>query len=112
MAFLRNSSTSQQVNSLRHHAEKKALAELLARGEEGAGELALDVRINFKCCADCHELYKAASLLHGRRILLREPTLVHIFQDGRCSCADRWRWEARKWKRGPVAGVETRPGDT
>ena len=109
MAFLRNSSTSQQVNSLRHHAEKKALAELLARGER-EGEIALDVRINFKCCTDCHELYKAASLLHGRRILLREPTLVHTFQDGRCSCADRWRWEARKWKRDPVAGVETRSG--
>ena len=109
MAFLRNSSTSQQVNSLRHHAEKKALAELLARGQ-GASEIALDVRINFKCCADCHELYKAASLLHGRRILLREPTLVHTFQDGRCSCADRWRWEARKWKRSPVPGVGTCPG--
>ena len=98
VAFLRNSTTSQQVNSLRHHAEKKALADLLARGEQR-----LDIRINFKCCADCHELFKGASLLQGRPILLREPTLVHTFQDGRCSCADRWRWEARKWKQAPVA---------
>ena len=98
VAFLRNSTTSQQVNSLRHHAEKKALADLLARGEGR-----LDIRINFKCCADCHELFKGASLLQDRPILLREPTLLHTFQDGRCSCADRWRWEARKWKQAPVA---------
>jgi pentatricopeptide repeat protein len=97
VAFLRNSTTSQQVNSLRHHAEKKALGDLIARGGQR-----LDIRINFKCCADCHELFKGASQLQGRPILLREPTLVHTFQDGRCSCADRWRWEARKWKRAPV----------
>ena len=44
MAFLRNSTTSQQVNSLRHHAEKKALADLLVLGAKH-----LDIRINFKC---------------------------------------------------------------
>jgi hypothetical protein len=88
-AFLRNSTKAQQVNSLLHHAEKKALADLLARGSE-----CLEIRINFKCCADCHELFKGASSLHGP-IVLREPTLTHTFRDGRCSCNDLWRWEAR-----------------
>ena len=90
-SFLRNSTRRQQVNSLVHHAEKKALAAVLPTASEP------DIRINFRMCADCHAFFKAVSsaALEGRRILLREPTLVHVFQDGECSCKDRWRWEER-----------------
>ena len=72
------------------HAEKKALACLLAYGDE------LDVSINFNACMDCHEFFKSSSLLFGRTIRLRQPRMFHTFFDGQCSCNDRWRWEARQ----------------
>ena len=90
IGFLDSSTTGQQKRSLRHHAEKKALAELLARGCD-----ALEIGVNFHMCVDCHEFFKGASKLLGRRIEVREPSVLHIFDDGGCSCNDQWRWEAR-----------------
>ena len=72
------------------HAEKKALAVQLT-----SGEAELSVSINFNACMDCHEFFKFSSQLLGRRIVLRQPKMSHDFTDGRCSCNDRWRWEAR-----------------
>merc|ERR1712224_796344 len=89
-AFVRNSTRKQQEDSLKLHAEKKALAVLLARGEAE-----LNVSIEFNACIDCHAFFKSASLLLGRRIQLRQPKMVHMFIDGCCSCSDEWRWEAR-----------------
>eukprot|EP00747_Dinoflagellata_sp_TGD_P130917 gnl/TRDRNA2_/TRDRNA2_174892_c3_seq6.p1 gnl/TRDRNA2_/TRDRNA2_174892_c3~~gnl/TRDRNA2_/TRDRNA2_174892_c3_seq6.p1 ORF type:complete len:237 (+),score=41.03 gnl/TRDRNA2_/TRDRNA2_174892_c3_seq6:122-832(+) len=89
-AFMQHSSLEQQEASLQLHAEKKALATLLARGE---GQL--KVSINFNACMDCHEFFKSASLWLERSIELSQPKLMHTFADGRCSCMDRWRWEAQ-----------------
>ncbi|KAJ1633728.1 hypothetical protein T492DRAFT_979508 [Pavlovales sp. CCMP2436] len=86
--FVERASGAQLASSLRLHAEKKALASLLERGET---ELA--VRINLKVCADCHAFFKGASLALGRQIRVREPKLLHTFERGECSCADGWRWE-------------------
>eukprot|EP00747_Dinoflagellata_sp_TGD_P122575 gnl/TRDRNA2_/TRDRNA2_173653_c10_seq4.p1 gnl/TRDRNA2_/TRDRNA2_173653_c10~~gnl/TRDRNA2_/TRDRNA2_173653_c10_seq4.p1 ORF type:complete len:296 (-),score=60.17 gnl/TRDRNA2_/TRDRNA2_173653_c10_seq4:28-786(-) len=88
--FVQKTSLAQQERSLQLHAEKKALAEML-----NCGESELTVSINFYACMDCHEFFKSASLLLGRDIELRQPKLVHTFKEGRCSCKDRWRWEAR-----------------
>lgn len=69
-SFRRNSTAAQQRNSLKHHAEKKALADLLARGEDR-----LEIGVNFRVCADCHAFFKAASnLVDGRPIVVSEPT--------------------------------------
>ena len=51
----------QVVSSLRHHAEKKALAQLL---RSSARELTL--RVNLKVCADCH-LFLGCAARHLRR---------------------------------------------
>ena len=72
------------------HAEKKALAVQLT-----SGEAELSVSINFNACMDCHEFFKFSSELLGRRIVLHQPKMSHDFIDGRCSCNDRWRWEAK-----------------
>ena len=80
----------EQVHSLKYHAEKKALARLLA---SGAAEL--EMTINFKVCADCHAFFKACSEALGRTLSVREPSTTHVFADGACSCKDAWRWEAR-----------------
>ena len=84
-------SLSEQEQSLRNHPEKKALADLLERG--GAGELAITT--NFKLCTDCHAFMKSASTLTQRRVSVQERKLLHVFEDGRCSCRDQWRWETR-----------------
>ena len=97
--FSRSATKRQQVESLRGHAEKKALLALLA-DEKAAGNLSaqekeIELKINFKACVDCHEWLKASSAVHGRRIVLREPKMAHVFEGGACSCGDQWRWEER-----------------
>ena len=79
------------ARSLKYHAEKKALAHLLA---DGAAELRVDV--NFKMCADCHGFFKAASTVVDRPIHVSEGGRpAHTFRRGQCSCGDAWRWEER-----------------
>ena len=75
------------------HAEKKALAMLLA-----CGEAKPDLAVEINACMDCHEFFKKSSLLLRRQIQLRQlrqSKIVHTFIDGCCSCDDGWRWEAR-----------------
>merc|ERR1712039_1044425 len=64
----------EQAELLLWHAEKKALALLLACGEDE-----LMVSINFNACIDCHEFFKSSSLLLDCRLQLRQPGMVHIF---------------------------------
>merc|ERR1719436_1303676 len=88
--FVKSRTHKEQAGSLQLHAEKKALARLLACGEDD-----LKVSINFNACIDCHEWFKSSSLLLDCRIQLRQPGMVHTFTQGWCSCSDRWRWESR-----------------
>merc|ERR1719321_2127364 len=87
---MQSSTLEQQEEALQMHAEKKALAALLSRGEAE-----LSVAINFNACMDCHEFFKVSSQLLSRRIQLRQPEMAHTFTDGRCSCNDYWRFEAK-----------------
>ena len=80
----------QQEESLKLHAEKKALAMLLSNGEDE-----LSISINFNACMDCHEFFKISSQMLGRGIQLRQPQMTHTFIAGNCSCNNRWSWEAR-----------------
>ena len=89
--FVARASGAAVASSLAHHAEKKALAALVARGR---GE-ELCVGINLKMCADCHAFFKGASRVLGRQIRVQEPKMLHVFERGECSCADGWRWEER-----------------
>lgn len=99
-AFVRSSTRGQRERSLQSHAEKQALADLLARDEDG--DTPLDLDINFHVCLDCHAYLAAASKLLGRPITVREPKLEHHFDDGECSCNGAWRWEARREAAEPV----------
>ena len=72
--FLQNSTREQQEESLKLHAEKKALARLLSHAQNQ-----LSVSINFNSCMDCHEFFKISSQLLGCRILLRQPKMTHTF---------------------------------
>ena len=81
----------QLEESLKLHAEKKALAMLLSNNVEDE----LSISINFNACMDCHEFFKISSQMLGRRIQLRQPQMTHTFSAGNCSCNDQWSWEAR-----------------
>ena len=88
------SADAAQVRSLQHHAEKRARADLLLRGDSGSD---LAMRINFKVCADCHAFLKAAAKLLCRCITVHEPKVRHTFDEhGVCSCGDRWKWKERQ----------------
>ena len=101
--FQAHSSQKSQEVSLANHAEKKALALLLidekknlnSDGKHRPSFAALSVEINFKMCADCHDFFKEASGYLERRITVKEPTMLHVFEAGECSCNDSWRWEER-----------------
>lgn len=88
-AYARTATEAAQVDQLTLHAEKKALAALVERGE------ALEMEVNIGVCLDCHEYLKAASRMLRRPITVRERKIEHRFVDGACSCGDRWRWEER-----------------
>ena len=88
--FAKNSTRKQQEESLKLHAEKKALAVLLYNEEDE-----LSVSINFNACMDCHEFFKMSSQMLGRRIQLCQPQVTRTFIAGYCACNDQWSWEAR-----------------
>ena len=85
------------------------LADLLAREEKQSKDTVLnhseqiEVSVNFKICADCHAFFKGASALIGREVIVREPSLTHVFDGGDCTCGDRWRWEKRSTVPTPLA---------
>lgn len=82
--FVHKASKEQQIRSLKYHAEKKALACMVLHGT--AEELSM--RVNFKCCADCHAFLAAAAKHLGRPIQVLEPSKRHTFDtSGGCSCA-------------------------
>ena len=90
-ALAAKSTERQQLRSLRHHAEKRALADLLRREaaaageakragdrERAAGELAM--RVNVKVCADCAAFLQHAARMLGRRIVVHEPSAARAFE--------------------------------
>merc|ERR1712060_500948 len=63
LPFQRNS-TSAKAHSLRWHAEKKALADILdeeRKATKGTPLVELAFHVNFKMCADCESFLKHAS---------------------------------------------------
>ena len=72
--FLQKSTREQQEESLKLHAEKKALAMLLSNNVEDE----LSISINFNACMDCHEFFKISSQMLGRRIQLRQHQMAAV----------------------------------
>ena len=83
-AFAQRATGAEQLTSLKLHAEKKALAQML-REDDCASELSM--RINFSVCADCQAFLTHAAQMLGRRITVLEPSRTHVFEAARgCSC--------------------------
>jgi len=85
-------SVERSLRTLASHAEKRALADLLARNAT-----TLSIGINMKVCLDCHDYIQAASVMFRRDVVVREPRKLHKFSSkfGNCSCGGKWRWETK-----------------
>ncbi|XP_062183200.1 pentatricopeptide repeat-containing protein At3g24000, mitochondrial [Phragmites australis] len=84
---LHDTDEEQKEQNLWNHSEKLALAYGLIVVPEGS-----TIRIfkNLRVCADCHLVFKLASMVFRRELVLRDPYRFHQFKGGSCSCSDFW----------------------
>ncbi|XP_078444623.1 pentatricopeptide repeat (PPR-like) superfamily protein [Wolffia australiana] len=66
--------------------EKMALGFALAHGSAGAIRIVTNVRLS----GEGHAAAMAVSREFQREVLLKDPSTLHRFVDGRCSCGDYW----------------------
>jgi hypothetical protein len=55
------------------------------------GKSTLRVGVNIRMCRDCHAAFCAASRLLARPLECDDAANLHRFEQGVCSCGDRWR---------------------
>lgn len=84
---LQDTDEEQKEHNLWNHSERLALAYGLISSPEGS---TLKIFKNLRVCGDCHSVYKFASGILGRKIILRDPYRFHQFSGGQCSCTDYW----------------------
>ena len=60
--------------SIRHHAEKKAIAHLLKRS---SASTQLEVHLSLRMCADCHAFLQGVAQLTNRCVTVHEPTTMY-----------------------------------
>ncbi|GAB2300712.1 hypothetical protein Dimus_034749 [Dionaea muscipula] len=78
---------SSKEKLLRHHSEKIAVAFALISLPHGKPII---VKKNLRVCVDCHSALKFISQVVGRKIIVRDNSRFHHFEDGSCSCGDYW----------------------
>lgn len=72
---------------LHHHSERIAIAFALISMPSGKPII---VKKNLRICLDCHSAIKFISKVVGRKIIVRDTSRFHHFEDGSCSCGDYW----------------------
>lgn len=77
----------EKENALCYHSEKLAVAFGLISTDEGTS---INIYKNLRICGDCHVVIKLISKLYGRKIIVRDRTRFHRFEEGSCSCTDYW----------------------
>ncbi|GMP49933.1 hypothetical protein CsSME_00016744 [Camellia sinensis var. sinensis] len=72
-------------NVLHRHSERIAIAFALISMPVGKPII---VKKNLRVCVDCHSAIKFISKVVGRKIIVRDNSRFHHFEDGLCSCGD------------------------
>ncbi|KAK9165020.1 hypothetical protein Scep_000211 [Stephania cephalantha] len=72
---------------IKKHSEKLAIAFGILVTESS---LPIMVIKNLRICGDCHAFAKFASVIEGRKIVIRDSKRFHHFVHGVCSCGDYW----------------------
>lgn len=84
---LHNTGSEVEPYTFSYHSEKLAIAFGILSTPPGTTiRVAKDLRI----CMDCHNFSKILSAVYNRRVVIRDRSRFHHFQDGRCSCNDYW----------------------
>ncbi|KAL5710621.1 hypothetical protein ACHQM5_021162 [Ranunculus cassubicifolius] len=78
---------SEKERALHHHSERIAIAFALISMPAGRPII---VKKNLRVCVDCHSAMKFISKVVGRKIIVRDNSRFHHFEDGSCSCGDYW----------------------
>ncbi|WOL19824.1 hypothetical protein Cni_G28626 [Canna indica] len=73
--------------ALFYHSEKIAIAFGLISTSPGT---TLHVVKNLRICGDCHSSTKLISKIYGRKIIVRDRSRFHHFDNGVCSCNEYW----------------------
>lgn len=71
---------------LRLHCEKQALTASLVSNKDFPSL----ITVNLCLCADCHAYFKAVSAAFSRKLICRDPSILHVFEEGACSCNEHW----------------------
>jgi len=76
--------------SLRWHAEKKALIDFLKNeaDEDEGRKSPVALKVNFAMCADCHSFLAHSSEALERKIIVTALGKRHEFNNGTCSCSE------------------------
>lgn len=69
------------------HSEKLAVAFGISRLCRGR---VIRIVKNLRICRDCHTVMKLISKVYGLKIVVRDRSRFHSFNDGSCSCKDYW----------------------
>ena len=69
------------------HSEKLAIAFGLLSTEAGAEIVVIK---NLRVCEDCHMFMKLVSKIVNRKLVVRDASRFHHFEEGACSCNDYW----------------------
>ncbi|XP_068658046.1 pentatricopeptide repeat-containing protein At2g03880, mitochondrial-like [Aristolochia californica] len=69
------------------HTEKIAICFSLVSSHR---QTMIRVVKNLRMCSDCHTSAKFISKIERREIFVRDGSFYHHFQDGICSCEDKW----------------------
>ncbi|XP_057979457.1 pentatricopeptide repeat-containing protein At2g39620 [Malania oleifera] len=69
------------------HSERLAITFALLNTEPKS---MIQIVKNLRFCADCHITTKFISKIMNRKIIVRDATRFHHFEDGVCSCKDYW----------------------
>lgn len=79
----------EKKEALWYHSEKLALAYGVLVGAAPPGK-ALRIVKNLRICRDCHQVFKYASRVLRREIVVRDVNRYHRFLNGSCTCGDIW----------------------
>ncbi|XP_042413522.1 pentatricopeptide repeat-containing protein At5g48910-like [Zingiber officinale] len=82
-----NIEKEEKESTLLYHSEKIAIAFGLISTNPGT---TLHVVKNLRICGDCHSSIKLIAKVYGRRIIVRDRSRFHHFEEGLCSCNDYW----------------------
>jgi pentatricopeptide repeat protein len=69
------------------HSERLAVAFGILKSPPGS---VIRVVKNLRVCGDCHTVMKFISAIAQRKIIVRDASRFHHFEDGNCSCSEFW----------------------